>query len=145
MQPEELRTLRKQIGMTLAEMAAALGMSIDTVGRMERGVDGYPIEKRTALAVRAIVMLKNRPERVQGCLSDISWADDNERLRAEIGSFTAYLTARTKGRYSIALFHKDGYSPPWPVWENDLAMAKASAILHAQQGMLDIAEMAAQA
>ncbi|WP_294390397.1 helix-turn-helix transcriptional regulator [uncultured Sphingomonas sp.] len=55
MQPDELRRLRKDAGMTLAQMAEALGMSLDSISRMERGVAGYPIERRTELAARYVV------------------------------------------------------------------------------------------
>lgn len=55
MQPSEMRALRKSAGMTLAQMAEALGMSIGGIGRMERAVPGYPIERRTELAVRYVV------------------------------------------------------------------------------------------
>lgn len=54
MQPDELKAIRKSIGMSQGEMAAALGMSVDTVSRMERGMPGYPIETRTALAVQHV-------------------------------------------------------------------------------------------
>lgn len=48
MQGDELRTIRKTLGLTLAGMADALGMSETMVGQMERGQK--PIERRTALA-----------------------------------------------------------------------------------------------
>ena len=62
MQPDELRALRKSAGLTIAQMAQAIGMSVDTISRMERGLPGYPIERRTELAVRYVA---EHPEVVQ--------------------------------------------------------------------------------
>jgi DNA-binding XRE family transcriptional regulator len=53
MQPAELKALRKSVKMTQDQLADAVGLSRVTVGLMERGE--APIEKRTALAVRAVV------------------------------------------------------------------------------------------
>lgn len=50
MQGTDLRTIRKELGWTLARMAEALAMSETYVGQMERGQK--PIERRTALAAR---------------------------------------------------------------------------------------------
>jgi len=50
MQPDEMKTLRKAIGATQAEMADAIGLSRVHYGLMERGQQ--PIEKRTGMAVR---------------------------------------------------------------------------------------------
>lgn len=56
MQPDELKAIRKAAGMSQGELAEAIGMSLDSVSRMERGMPGYPIERRTALAVRYVQM-----------------------------------------------------------------------------------------
>ena len=53
MQPNELREIRREAGMSQAELAEAIGMSRVTIGLMERGE--APIEKRTELAVRYVV------------------------------------------------------------------------------------------
>jgi len=53
MQPEGLKALRMQAGLSQAELAELIGMSRVTVGLMERGE--APIEKRTELAVRYVV------------------------------------------------------------------------------------------
>ena len=55
MQPDEMRTIRKAAGLSQGDLAERIGMSLDTISRMERGVPGYPIEKRTALAVRFVL------------------------------------------------------------------------------------------
>lgn len=61
MQGDELRTIRKTLGLTLAGMADALGMSETMVGQMERGQK--PIERRTALAA---LYLAEHPEAADG-------------------------------------------------------------------------------
>lgn len=53
MQPDELRTLRKQLNLTQEELGSALGLSKVFIGLMERGAKG--IERRTELAVRYLV------------------------------------------------------------------------------------------
>ncbi|GLT00146.1 hypothetical protein GCM10007897_15300 [Sphingobium jiangsuense] len=50
MQPDELKELRKALGLSQQEFADALGVSRVLVGQMERGQ--APIERRTALAAR---------------------------------------------------------------------------------------------
>ena len=50
---EEVRTLRRRIGMSQAEFAEAIGISRETVGRLERG--GEEIDRRTELAIRFVV------------------------------------------------------------------------------------------
>ncbi len=57
MQGDELRAIRKALGLTLAGMAEALGMSETMVGQMERGQK--LIERRTALAA---LYLAEHPE-----------------------------------------------------------------------------------
>lgn len=49
MQGSDARAIRKALGLTLKEMAQALGMSEKYVGMMERGE--APIERRTQLAL----------------------------------------------------------------------------------------------
>lgn len=60
-QGDELRAIRKALGLTLAGMADALGMSETMVGQMERGQK--PIERRTALAA---LYLAEHPETAGG-------------------------------------------------------------------------------
>jgi transcriptional regulator with XRE-family HTH domain len=54
MQGDELRAMRKALGMTQAAMGDALGVSGVYVGMMERGE--YAIERRTELAVRYLML-----------------------------------------------------------------------------------------
>ncbi|MGN5374571.1 helix-turn-helix domain-containing protein [Sphingomonas hankookensis] len=61
MQADELRDLRKGLGMGQQELADAIGMSRKLVSEMERSA--APIERRTALAVRYVALMGelNRP------------------------------------------------------------------------------------
>lgn len=60
MQGDELKALRKQAGLTQAELAQALGLTQTFIGLMERGEKA--IERRTELAVRYLV---EHPEAVR--------------------------------------------------------------------------------
>jgi DNA-binding XRE family transcriptional regulator len=56
---EELRRVRKRLGMTQIELAEAIGMQKNSVAMIERGL--RPVMKTTELAVRyLLVMSKNR-------------------------------------------------------------------------------------
>lgn len=61
MRGSDLRAMRRDAGMTQAELADAIGMTRETVGLMER--DQAPIEKRTELAVRYVVHVAAKPTR----------------------------------------------------------------------------------
>ncbi len=58
---DELKALRVKAGFSQAELAAAIGMSRESISRMERGKD--VIEKRTELALRYIATLGLPAER----------------------------------------------------------------------------------
>lgn len=62
MQGPELRTIRKSLDMTLKQMGAALGLTEQFVGMMERGEK--PIEIRTALAVRQLCSPAGAADRI---------------------------------------------------------------------------------
>jgi len=49
---EEMKALRMRAGLSQAELASAIGMSRESIGRMERSAD--TVEKRTELALRYI-------------------------------------------------------------------------------------------
>ncbi len=54
----DLRTLRKRLHMTQAELAQQLAMQANSIARMER--DERPIMKTTELAVRYLLIMKSR-------------------------------------------------------------------------------------
>ena len=53
MNGEDARTLRRRAGMSQAAFAEAIGLSRETVGRLERG--SQEIDRRTELAIRFVV------------------------------------------------------------------------------------------
>lgn len=53
MQPTDLRAARKAMGLTQAELADQLGLTMQFIGMMERG--DKAIERRTELAVLYLV------------------------------------------------------------------------------------------
>ncbi len=58
MQPEELKAIRKVLGLTQHAFATELGMSRKAVGEMEGGK--APIERRTELAARYLAIVPSR-------------------------------------------------------------------------------------
>lgn len=57
MQPEEMRAIRKQLGLTLVELGDVLGLTGPFIGAMENG--HKPIEPRTRLS---LLYLADHPE-----------------------------------------------------------------------------------
>jgi transcriptional regulator with XRE-family HTH domain len=58
---EEMKSIRVSAGLSQAELAAAIGMTRESIGRMERS--GEAVERRTELAIRYIAEFGARPER----------------------------------------------------------------------------------
>ena len=56
MQPDELKQLRKSVGLSQGELAGQLGLSQGFIGEMERGEK--PIEARTALQIGQLLALQ---------------------------------------------------------------------------------------
>lgn len=56
-----LKRARKQLGMTQAALAEALGMQRNSVARMERGEQ--PIMRTTELAVKYLLSIVRKPKR----------------------------------------------------------------------------------
>lgn len=54
MQPNELRFVRTEFGLTQAELAALVGRDVQTIGRWERGE--HPIDKAAEIVLRAKVL-----------------------------------------------------------------------------------------
>lgn len=50
---EDIRDIRRQLGLTQTEMADRLGLNQSTICRLERGT--LTVDKRTALAVQALL------------------------------------------------------------------------------------------
>lgn len=58
MQGEELKAIRKALGLTQAKFAEELGITGVFVGLMER--DERPIERRTELAARYLLLMADK-------------------------------------------------------------------------------------
>lgn len=54
MQPNELRFVRTEFGLTQAELAALVGRDVQTIGRWERGEN--PLDKAAEIVIRAKVL-----------------------------------------------------------------------------------------
>jgi len=100
MHADELKALRRRIGMTQAHLAEALGLSIKWVGLMERG--DAAIELRTELAVRYLVVSYEAEGSVTAAISDqgevgpTSVRDIGTELR-KIGNLVHALAAELNG------------------------------------------------
>ncbi len=55
---QELRRLRRRLGLSQSKLAEAIGMQKNSVARMERGE--RPIMKTTELAVRYLLVMKSK-------------------------------------------------------------------------------------
>lgn len=144
MQGSELRAIRKKLGLSGAAFAARLGLTRETVSLMENRQG--EVEKRTALAARFLARegAVEMP-RLDIRVSDIAWIVGEDAIHATIADFKVDIAPQPRDRWSISLRHRSGYSPPWPRWEKSIEDAKASAILHVQLGLMDLATNAADA
>ena len=55
---DNIRDIRRQLGLTQCEMADRLGLNQSTISRFERG--DLPVDKRTMLAARALASLPQK-------------------------------------------------------------------------------------
>jgi len=61
--------------------------------------------------------------------AEIVWTSfGNNSISAKAGEFTLSLSPQTKGRWHISIVHQDGYSHPWPSWQNSVEEAKRKAL-----------------
>jgi hypothetical protein len=52
----------------------------------------------------------------------------------QLEDFTITLAPQTRGRWLVNLVHKDGYSPPFPRWQESLDAAKRTAFVTLDNG-----------
>jgi len=67
---------------------------------------------------------------------DTPWAqlaDGSYTTRLE--DFTITITPQSRGRWRVNLVHKDGYSPPFPRWQDSLEAAKRMAFITLDNGL----------
>lgn len=78
---QEMRALRRSAGLSQIALAAAIGLSRESVGRMERGHDA--VEKRTELALRYIATMGVPSERPLAKVhNDVARLLDDAAVRA---------------------------------------------------------------
>ena len=56
----ELRRARERLGMTQKELGEALGVHWNSIARMERDYDSFPITRTTELAVKYLLVMKSK-------------------------------------------------------------------------------------
>lgn len=99
MQPEELRALRKTLGLSQDEIGGAVGLSRVTIGLMERGA--APIEDRTALALRNLDRLYDIAMEANECFQIVNALREGKYSREELaqmldGALTKIMTITTE-------------------------------------------------
>jgi hypothetical protein len=52
----------------------------------------------------------------------------NDNISAKTHDFTLTLWPESRGRWSVSIVHRDGYSHPWPQWQTSLENAKRKAL-----------------
>jgi DNA-binding XRE family transcriptional regulator len=81
MSGEEMRSLRLTVGLSQSALADAIGMSRQSIGRMERGSER--VEKRTELAVRYVAEVGLPSEPTLGAIHDqVARVLDDAAVRA---------------------------------------------------------------
>jgi DNA-binding XRE family transcriptional regulator len=60
MKGKELRAARARLGMTQTELGEALGVHWNSIARMERDYDSFPITRTTELAVKYLLVMKSK-------------------------------------------------------------------------------------
>lgn len=91
--------------------------------------------------VRQAVRFQRRLLRTYGHAMWTPLGDGSHTTQLE--DFTITLTPQSRGRWRVNLVHKDGYSPPFPRWQDSLQAAKHMAFItldNAQNWLLEYAE-----
>jgi len=60
MKGKELRSARTRLGMTQTELGEALGVHWNSIARMERDYDSFPITRTTELAIKYLLVMKSK-------------------------------------------------------------------------------------
>ncbi|MCC5074256.1 hypothetical protein [Xanthomonas campestris] len=106
---------------------------------INRALDGQvrPSGELVALVSQA-VRFQRRLLRTYGKTPWTKLGDGSHTTQLE--DFTITLAPQTRGRWRVSLVHKDGYSPPFPRWQNSLEAAKHMAFITLDNGMNRILE-----
>lgn len=104
MQPEELKAIRTTLGLTQAQLGAALGLTGQFVGFMERG--GAPIEPRTTFSM---LYIAEHPDAVGELISDVDTYDGT--AIAQVRSLLEQLPRSGPGSYETSTLSTSGAGP----------------------------------
>jgi len=78
---DEMRLLRRKVGLSQAALGAEIGLSRESIGRMERGGEG--VERRTELAVRYVAEVATSQIRTREQIhSEVQSVLDDAAVRA---------------------------------------------------------------
>lgn len=103
-------------------------------------------EARVSGEMRVILrLLELNQFRVSRLADSVAWQDHPDgTVTANVDDFSIYIKPESRGRWAIAVRHRDGYSPPWPRWVASLDEAKSRALLAIEYGHADLADIAVQ-
>lgn len=77
-----------------------------------------------------LLQKKRRRDRWQ---KTTEWRTEEGDKVAQISEFKVTLEPQTRGRWRVNVRHVDGYSHPWPAWQDNLEAAKKVAYLWVQE------------
>ncbi|APC19391.1 hypothetical protein BLL42_26995 (plasmid) [Pseudomonas frederiksbergensis] len=145
---EKLRNDLDELGWTpaaLMDRMRSLGdyRSPQTILRgINRALEGQIKVSGELLAlVRQMVRFKRRLLRTYGNALWTELGDGSHTTQIE--DFRITVAPQTKGRWLVIVVHKDGFSPPYPRWQDTLEAAQHMAFItldNAQNWMQDYAE-----
>ena len=97
-------------------------------------------ETRVSGEMEALLEMLNRERRRARFEAEIlPWTSiGNGCVASKVRDFTITLTAQSRGRWHINLVHQDGYSPPWPSWQDSLEEAKIKSLICLDDAILDL-------
>lgn len=115
----------------LAERMARLGdyRPYSTILRgIQRMLSG---ETRVSGEMKALVtMMLRQQRRLEQKYVNLSWKPlPGGSYSALVDDFRITLVPKTRGRWLVNLCYKDGYSPPWPRWQDSFDAAKRRALV----------------
>jgi hypothetical protein len=100
-------------------------------------------ETRVSGEMKALVtMMLRQQRRLKKKYADIVWKRlPDGSYASEVEDFGVTLAPQSRGRWLVHLRHKDGYSPPWPRWQDNLEAAKRKALVCVEDATEFLAEL----
>lgn len=137
---EDLREALDELGWTAAALMdrmRSLGdyrTSATILRGINRALEGQIKPSGELLAlVQQAVRFQRRLLRTYGNASWAQLGDGSHTTQLE--DFTITITPQSRGRWRVNLVHKDGYSPPFPRWQDSLEAAKRMAFITLDNGI----------